>query len=137
VSREDVDVVRQVVALNDQRVLLDRDALERLVGPDFEFVPSFPGAPTYVGYEGVEAYHREMGESFETWSGEVVEIVDGGDGRVVATTAVRGHSRSGVDTEGVLGGVFEVRDGRVRRCQIFSELADAYAAVGLQPPDSA
>jgi ketosteroid isomerase-like protein len=120
-SRESVELVRRfvVVDLDEAMGYLDVE----IVWNPVEERPKF-------GRDAVRA-------SLERWEGEwddyqaiPEELVDLGDGRVLATVRFVGRGRgSGIPIDGCLHGIYTIRDGMIVQMDEFTERSDAVEAV--------
>jgi ketosteroid isomerase-like protein len=141
VSREDVELVREVLVRNNPRQLADVEGMAALWHPDCEWtsgLTSFDHERTYRGLEGIVEYHRDMAAAFEDWSVEPVEVIDAGGGIVIADCLFQARGRrSGVTLQRRVGAVLEVDAGRVRRTRTYPDPGRAYATAGLTPPQRA
>jgi ketosteroid isomerase-like protein len=118
-SRENVEIVRRCVEAMNPRDLsaeLPPDLLE-LVDPDAELDLSrnvFNPA-VYRGHSGLEQWRSEVVDVWESFHGELEELIDAGE-RVVTATTIRGKGKgSGVDVEMLVFQVWTVRDSKVVR----------------------
>jgi ketosteroid isomerase-like protein len=105
-----------------------------LVADHLEWVVPAPldGRRVFTGrLELVEFLHLWLGE-WENFSGEVEQVIDAGDDRVVSIFRTRATGKgSGVPVEWKQGAVNELRDGRVIRTTYYLTPADALEAAGL------
>jgi ketosteroid isomerase-like protein len=63
---------------------------------------------------------------------EPVELIDAGENRVVAVLRFGGRAKlSGVETDQILGAVFEIRDGKIARGREYATRKQALDAAGL------
>lgn len=105
------------------------------------------GAPDDVGEmhgrERVRRYFQEWVDLFEEITNVAEELVDLGDGRVLALQRAAGRARlSGAETEMRLAVVYTVRDGRIVRGREYIDRAQALEALrresraegGVRPP---
>jgi ketosteroid isomerase-like protein len=118
-----------------QRELPRTAAVIDALDPEVEWVPlEAPGA-VYSGRSGIISMLQAWYEAVDEWLVEVEEILDAGDALLMtARIRVRGRA-SGLPVEERLQAVFRMRDGRVRRCEEFSDPAAARQAAGLATPD--
>jgi ketosteroid isomerase-like protein len=129
-----------------RNVELVRDALEHFLATG-EFAEQFaaedfvwdmstfrdwPEQQTYEGSDGARSFLRDWVDAWEDWELEVESLHDAGE-KVVAVMRQRGRSKtSGMSVEMSFAHVFSLRDGLQTRMQMYSDPAEAFAAVGLQ-----
>jgi ketosteroid isomerase-like protein len=97
---------------------------------------SIEGAPDdrgpIQGKPAMRAYIQEWMDLFDGFRIEPVELIDAGDGRVVAVLRFGGGAKlSGVQTDQTMGVLFEIRDGRIARGREYATREDALEAAGL------
>jgi ketosteroid isomerase-like protein len=104
--------------------------------PDVEWrnPPDSPIAGVFEGHDGVREWQRLADEVFAELRFRPHEIEEAPDGRVLAicTAEVRGRG-SEVAMEVPFAHVIEVRGDRATSFAMYSQVADAQAAVGLEP----
>ena len=112
----------------------DTEALIALADPDVEVhVPDNPETQTWRGRDGALAAMASWTGAFEDYGIEVESLEAEGD-RVLAITRQRGRGpASGVEMEQLSPYVMTVRDGRVVRWEIYSDLDEARAAFRREP----
>ena len=97
---------------------------------------SIEGAPDdrgpIHGRAAMRAYVQEWMDLFDDFRIEPVELIDAGDGEVVAVLRFGGGAKlSGVETDQTMGAVFEIRDGQIARGREYSTRAEALEAAGM------
>jgi len=97
---------------------------------------SIEGAPDdrgpIQGRAAMRAYVQEWMDLFDDFRIEPVELIDAGDGEVVAVLRFGGGAKlSGVETDQTMGAVFEIRDGQIARGREYSTRARALEAAGV------
>ncbi|MBN1528405.1 MAG: nuclear transport factor 2 family protein [Thermoleophilaceae bacterium] len=111
----------------------DTDRLVSLTHPHCEWFPfraQLEGT-SYQGHQGVRRFVRDMGEDWETFTIDPVELT-ARDDLVVVTGHVNGRSSAtGVEIDFIGGFVFELRDELIMRIMSYSDPADAREAAGL------
>jgi ketosteroid isomerase-like protein len=135
-SKENVEIVRRLFEIF-------REGLERgdlvagfdaeLVSEDLEWI-AVPGVGlgTYRGREEFIKFMETWTGDFENWSIELDELIDAGEGRVVAIYRQTATGKaSGVPVEFHQGSVHDLRDGRVVRIRHYPTPAEALEAAGL------
>jgi ketosteroid isomerase-like protein len=102
--------------------------------PDFELVRSArmpDGGGSLRGSAALASLTAWL-ETFHEHEAMPVEFIEAGD-RVVVTVLERGRPRGGTRmVQGTWMWVYTVRDGRVRRLEIYADRAEALEAVGLR-----
>jgi uncharacterized protein len=120
-AKDDVDVVlRALDAFNRG----DIQGLVAVVDPDAVWeegdvvFPDLP--PAYHGHEGVRRWYQEaIADAWETFSADLLELRDEGDGKVVQIYRIRGRGRgSGIDVDMRVVQTIAVRDGLIRHRHI-------------------
>jgi ketosteroid isomerase-like protein len=106
-----------------------------LTAPEFVWdMSNFHGWPEeqlYAGVEGVEAFLREWTAPWEDWELHVEELLASGE-KVVALVRQHGRSRSGgVEVDMSFAQIWTVHEGKQTRMEMYSDPAEALAAVGL------
>jgi ketosteroid isomerase-like protein len=132
VSQENVDIISRALA----HFQVEGDFLTTATAPDFVWdMTMFHGWPEQQVYEGLEEtrrFIREWTEPFEDWKIEVEAIHDAGEEHVLVILRQHGRSKSsGLPVDMTLGQVYTIRDGRQTRMQMYSDPAEALAALGL------
>lgn len=90
--------------------------------------PDLPGGGIFSGVDSVLGFLRQWGDTFDELTVELEELIDAGDGRVVAVVHQKGVSKTGVAVEMHDAHVWTVRDGKVARIQMFLSREAALAA---------
>ena len=91
-----------------------------------------PIAGVFRGHDGVREWFRLLGEAFGEVHFHPEALIEAPDGRVLAICAARLRGReSGVLVEIPFAHVIEMREGKVVAFQMYPQVADARAAVGL------
>jgi len=125
VSQANVDLIKTIYA----RWTAGASARD-LIAKDLAYVN-----PSYAVESGTRRDRRTLGRIRDVYPDFHVEperFVDAGDDVVVVGTA-RGTAASGVEAQWKQGYVWTVRDGTAVVFRWFSDPAEAFAAVGLEP----
>jgi ketosteroid isomerase-like protein len=130
-SQENVEIVRD----GYERFRVTGDLAEETATEDFAWdMSNFHGWPEQQVYEGVaeaRIFLREWTDAWEDWELEIDSLHDAGD-RVVALLRQRGRSKAaGMPVEMSFAQVWTIRDGKQARMDMYSDPAEALAAVGL------
>jgi ketosteroid isomerase-like protein len=116
VNDADEQVVREAFARWNRG---DHAVDPELIDPEITILSALAQAE-FHGYEGAEAWVREIDEQFADWRVEVDELRDAGGGRFVLEGAIHGRGRqSGVDVDEDASWLAEVRGGRLLRLDNF------------------
>lgn len=104
--------------------------------PECEFFSSTGSqmdAAPYRGHDGIRRYRQEAAEIWVTLRFETERILEGKDDAVVVALGhLRGEGRgSGISVDQQIGLVCELRDGQIRYCRSYRDVADALEAAGL------
>jgi ketosteroid isomerase-like protein len=130
-SQENMEIVRD----GYERFRVTGDLAEEIATEDFAWdMSNFHGWPEQQVYEGVaeaRIFLREWTDAWEDWELEIDSLHDAGD-RVVALLRQRGTSKAaGMPVEMSFAQVWTIRDGKQARMDMYSDPAEALAAVGL------
>jgi uncharacterized protein len=130
-SRENVEILEELLARFQAG---DRTSLKDAFTEDvvWDTLASItPAAGIYEGPAGVERFFVEWLGTWEDPTVEHLELIDAGDSVVnVFRWSGRGRT-SGVPTEGVFFGVYDLRDGKIARYRQYATRAEALEAAGL------
>ena len=97
---------------------------------------SIEGAPDdrgpIHGKVAMREYVQDWIDLFDDFGIEPVELIDAGESRVVAVLRFGGRAKlSGVETDQIMGTVFEIRGGRIARGREYATRDQALEAAGL------
>jgi ketosteroid isomerase-like protein len=85
------------------------------------------------GRGALRSYIDDWIDTFDNFKIEIVELVDAGQGKVVAVLRFGGRAKlSGVETDQTFGGVFTIRDGKIARGSEYTNRVEALEAAGLR-----
>ena len=118
----------------------DEERILAFAHPDFETVvpPEFSTEPdTYRGHDGIRHYFELFDDAMEDVRFEAERLWEAGDAVVAIVRLAARGKQTGIPVEQRSAQVWTIRDGRALRAQTFSKLAEAFAAVGLDPPPDA
>jgi ketosteroid isomerase-like protein len=98
---------------------------------------SIEGAPDdrgpINGKTAMRAYLQDWFDMFDAYYVEPVELIDAGEGRVVAVLRFGGRAKlSGIETAQMLGAVFTIRGDRIARGREYATREEAFEAAGLR-----
>jgi ketosteroid isomerase-like protein len=135
VSQENVDAVRQLMALGEQVRESGLPAPHTdLVTPDAEIDMSRRvfNPEIYRGFEGWARLNAELREVWAEWRVTPERFVDAGD-RVISIETIRGRGRgSCVEIEAQYASIWTLQNGRVTRVEIGLDPQEALKAVGRE-----
>ncbi len=84
------------------------------------------------GKEAMRRYIRDWMEMFDEFWIRPLELIDAGNGKVVAELRFGGRARlSGIETDQKFGVVFEIRDGKIALGREYGTHSEALEAAGL------
>jgi len=115
----------------------DEQRILAFAHPDFETVvpPEFSAEPdTYRGHEGIRRYFKLFDDAMEDVRFEAERMWEAGDSVVAAVRLTARGKQTGIAVEQRSAQVWTIRDGRALRAQTFPELAEAFAAAGIDEP---
>ena len=136
-SKESVEIVRRCAEAMNLRDLADGvpSGLLELVDPDAELDLSRNvfNPVVYRGHAGIEEWRRAAIDVWQSFTGELDELIDAGD-KVVTAVTMRGKGKeSGVDVEMRVFQVWTVRDSKVVRVVGgYRDRSEALEAAGLR-----
>jgi ketosteroid isomerase-like protein len=94
---------------------------------------ALPDSDDYVGKEEWQRGLRLWLDEFEPDFKFIPEELTDAGGSVVARITLRGRGRaSGVEIDQEIFHVYEVREGKLRRCRVFTDETEARRAAGLE-----
>ncbi len=135
-SQENVEIVRRCAEGMNTRDLSDElpPGLLELVDPavELDLSRNVFNPDIYRGYSGIEQWRSAVVDVWESFHGEVEELIDAGN-KVVTTVMIRGKGKgSGVDVEMRVFQVWTVRDSKVvRLVGGYRDRSEALDAAGL------
>jgi ketosteroid isomerase-like protein len=130
---------------NQDNIHLVRDVFHRwntsgspppddLIAPDFELhsrLAESNGVP-YLGPGGVRAWVADLNDAYGSFRFELEELDEGPPGRVLAIGRIEVEGRGpGVGLEQPAAWLIDVRDGQLKRMQLFADQDEARAAAGV------
>ena len=131
-SQENVEIAKRVIDAFNQR---DVDAIFECVNPDIEWFPAMPvtfGGGALQGREGIEAYVREVSETWEEYRVVGQDFRDLGDDGALVLSRVEGRGAgSGGAVDSAMGQIFDFRDGKISRVRTYLDHAETLRAAGL------
>jgi ketosteroid isomerase-like protein len=131
-SQENVEIARESFEAVSRR---DVDAFLSSLHPDVEWDDSegFPGLQgVYRGRAGVRSWLEAFSEAWESFHGEVEQITEVSDGRVLSQVVGTARGRaSGVETELRAWFLIWIADGKITKRQVFLDRNKALEAAGL------
>jgi ketosteroid isomerase-like protein len=132
-SGENVALVQKLLDVYNERSFAEN---VELIDPDIVWDLSrvqLPDGSSYAGRSGLRSFVETWEEGFEWEHVGAEEIVDAGD-CVVVMVHHRGRGKiSRIETEQRYAMVWELRDGRALRMDLYPTRAEALEAVGLAP----
>jgi len=131
-SQETVEVVRRIYDAARRR---DAEAVYGLYDPEVELDNSrlgFVEGGVFQGHDGLRNFFRNWHDAWEGIDYDFDELIDAGQGRVLAVVTRRGRGRlSGADVRWRLALVWTVHGGKVTRLVWFPSPEEAFETVGL------
>lgn len=118
----------------------DFDAIAPELHPEIEWHASgvFPGLDLVShGVEGVRKWWRDLKEPWESFTIEVERHWEKGDAVVLWVAFDAVGKGSGVEVNLEFAHVFQFEDDLMRRYRSFTELGEAFAFAGIDPPSDA
>ena len=138
-SEENVELVKGLYATrppdlvaafaDEEFVRLWESAVGPLLHPDFEV--TFPLQGTYRGVEGFKAAYRDWLQTWKAYRVEAERFIDAGE-QVVVFSKWGGRTKTGeVEVYQHGADVWTIREGKVRKIDVYGERAAALEAAGL------
>jgi ketosteroid isomerase-like protein len=127
------ETIRQVFEAWNRR---DFEAALRHFDPEAEFRPGLlpPGEQShYHGRDGVEEWIRAVDDAWVAVTAEEKVRIDIADDRLLAIDRWHFEGRDGIQVEEELATVFTLRNGLIVEVYGFTDTAEAFEALGLDP----
>ena len=109
----------------------DDERMRELFGPDAVIygAPGIVNAGTYHGFEGFKLWIRQWEDAWDKTSYELGETVEVDESLLVvpAHIVARGAG-SGIETDSVFGWLYQFRNGRVIRFEVYASLEETLGA---------
>jgi ketosteroid isomerase-like protein len=135
VAEENVELVRQGFEAMREG---DVDAVLPFIHPDFEATtpPALAAEPdTYRGVDGVRRYFESFYEAMDRVTFEPKDFVQVGE-RVVVPLTLRARGRTTrIETAQDIVLIWDVKDGKAIRIEVYATLEEAMAAARSTPGD--
>jgi ketosteroid isomerase-like protein len=138
-SQENVEIVRKgYEAFNAfMRGELSREALAELADPQGEWhwhdQRTYPDLPQHLRGAEVIGFWEEYRSTWDELATEPLEFIQTPDDRVLVSVCQRGRGReSGVPIEIHFFQLWTIRNGKLRKQELFRHRADALEAAGLR-----
>jgi ketosteroid isomerase-like protein len=131
VASENISLLREGFAALSSG---DEERVLAFAHPDFETIvpPEFSAEPdTYRGHEGIRRYFKLFDDDMEDVRFEAERMWEAGDSVVALVRLTARGRQTGIPVEQRSAQVWTIRDGHALRAQTFPELAEAFAAAGL------
>jgi ketosteroid isomerase-like protein len=109
-------------------------SFEGLIADDVKLRPAFEvaGGTSFIGQAGVARFMRQWTEDFDDWALRVDDLLDAGEAVVARLRQSARGKASGAPVELQFGMVFRLRDGQIARMEVYTTVAQALEAVGLE-----
>ena len=132
-SQENVEIVRRAMdAFNTQ----DRDRFLSFMDPEIEF-ESLVEQKTYRGFAGMEQYRDDIDAVMDDFHTEEDRFLDAGRDRVLHLYRVVGRGAgSGVPVSRNNAILWQLRNGKLLKGQVYLDQREALEAVGLSEQDA-
>jgi ketosteroid isomerase-like protein len=128
-SEENVEIVRRAVAAFNAR---DRERVLSMCDPEIEFRSAIE-QKTYRGFDEVVGYREEVAAVMEDFHFEDSQFLDAGRDRVVHLYRMVGRGAgSGVSVSREVGALWQLRDGKLLKGEIYLDQWQALEAAGLR-----
>jgi ketosteroid isomerase-like protein len=111
----------------------DFDAVKSAFDPDVEWDgTNLPDGKISRGYDAAVDHVARWANMWETWEVEVEDLIDAGQGRVIAFTRERGRSKAGLSVNERHSELYVVRDEKIVYRKGFSHADQALVEAGLR-----
>jgi ketosteroid isomerase-like protein len=100
--------------------------------PDVEWDgTNLPDGKISRGVEAVSEHVSSWAATWESWEVELEDVVDAGNGQVIAFIRERGINRAGLEVNERHSELYRVREGRITSRKGFSDADEALVEAGL------
>jgi ketosteroid isomerase-like protein len=126
-----VEIAKRVIDAFNRR---DVDAIFECVNQDVEWFPAMPVTfgGGLRGREGIEAYIREVSDTWEEYRVVGEDFRDLGDDQVLVLSRVEGRGAgSGGLVDAAMGQIFDFRECKIARVRTYLDHGEALRAAGL------
>jgi ketosteroid isomerase-like protein len=82
------------------------------------------------GHQGVYSFFQLLDDSWEEWSVEIKELVEGAEGHLLSFETWKVHGPQGIEIDTELVDVYGFRDGLIASCDGFRDKNEAIEAFG-------
>lgn len=134
-ASENVELLRRAFEAAARRPEPDVETLALLFADDHLLTTDWGTGDntTYRGLEGFRQAMEDIAESWDDFRNDVDEVVDAGDGMVVAVVnaSARGHA-SGTPVSRQVGVLVQLRDGQIVSTRYHVTPGAAFAAAGIE-----
>ena len=131
-AQESADLARRAVEAFNRR---DVDGVMECVNPDFEWFPAMPaasGGEPFRGREGIEAYIRDIGDTWEEYRVVGQDFRNLGHDQVLVLSRIEGRGAgSGGLVDAAMGQIYDLRDGKISRIRTYLDHGETLRAAGL------
>jgi ketosteroid isomerase-like protein len=128
-SQENVEIVRAGIEAWNAG---DRDRALSVFDPEIEF-HSATERKTYRGLDGMVRYTEDVGAVIEDFQFEDIRFLNAGRDRVVALYRIVGRGAgSGVPVSREVGALWQLRNGKILKGEIYLDRQEALEAAGLR-----
>jgi ketosteroid isomerase-like protein len=128
-SEENVEIVRRAVAAFNAG---DRDRALSMCDPEIEYRSPFE-QKTYRGLDEMVRWRETMAAALEDFHLEDIRFLDAGGDRVVALYRIVGRGAgSGVPVSQGVGALWQLRNGKLLKGEVFLDQREALEAAGLR-----
>ena len=131
-SEENVELMRRAFEAFNAR---DREGALSLCDPEIEYRSAFVPAleqKTYRGLDGMVRWREDVAAALEDFHMEDIRFLDAGGDRVVALYRILGRGAgSGVPVSRDVGALWQLRNGKLLKGEVFLDQREALEAAGL------
>jgi ketosteroid isomerase-like protein len=127
-SQENVEIVRALAAFNAR----DRDRALSMCDPEIEYRSPFE-QKTYRGLDGMVRWREDVAAAIEDFHLEDSRFLDAGGDRVAALYRIVGRGAgSGVPVSLDVGALWQLRNGKLLKGEVFLDQREALEAAGVR-----
>jgi ketosteroid isomerase-like protein len=131
-SQDNVEIAKRVIDAFNRR---DVDAIFECVNQDVEWFPAMPvtfGGGALRGREGIEAYIREVSDTWEEYRVVGQDFRALGEDQVLVLSRIEGRGAgSGGLVDAAMGQIFDFRECKIARVRTYLDHGEALRAGGL------
>jgi ketosteroid isomerase-like protein len=131
-GQEHVELIRRAFEAMNAR---DIEGAKALAHPEIDLKTRFTGVAgrPYRGFEGVEQWFADVGETWEDVNQTIERFIEVDDERTIAVISFHGRGKgSGIELDQELANIWRIRHGKVMAVETYPSVDEALAAAGVK-----